>query len=652
MCRPARCEPKPLRRLSWRGCLSAWHLLFLLAGGAGTTQAADLIRLRTGHTVYTLDPATLKIDATSDGEAAVAVMPPLHDAQRASATQTDKGWRWTDTDGHTFTLSTEGDALRLVVTAGPEAHISWNLPPATDGTWLIPDGEGMAYRADDPFWHNAYAREHCLGGTTALSFPAWSYLTGTRAVTYALGDGLQSDLCLRQDGAVQARLDHDFSEGADTLDLLFTLQAPDPLAPALFYRQLMKTRGQFTGLTDKFVPDLPRLYGAPQAYVWGDGRDLAFLNDLKALGIGRITLSYDQDPNSPDHHLVGPDYLRKAYAMGYLAGPYESFDNAQPAAAADSPSAIWSPDLYPSGCIQKADGQVMAGFANRGCELSSAAVAAHPQAISPSSRYAAHVRDGASEVFVDVDAFGEFLHDYNPLRPMTMAEDRVNRLERLGMGIKTYHLVLGSENVTAWSSGVAHFSHGTAEAHVAPLWPIQSNHQRFGGYWPPQQPPLFFTPFTPTPVEARLLFGSADRLPLFEAVFHDSVIASDRWEVGMMKVTGVERQRFARALLYGTPTMWNLNRKELARVGPWLKAAHDDFRLAHGWKKPVALTGFAWLTPDRLVQQTRFADGRVLIANFGDAAWQGLGSDCVRLTVPRQPAVDLCPPPLPPPARP
>jgi hypothetical protein len=215
---------------------------------------------------------------------------------------------------------------------------------------------------------------------------------------------------------------------------------------------------------------LPRLFGAPQAYVWGDGRDLAFLDDLKALGVDRIVLSYDQDPRT-HKHVVGPAYLAKASALGYLAGPYEAFDNGQPEATADMPSAIWG-DLYPSGCLRDAGGQVVTGFANRGCAMSSEAIARHPGPPSPASRYAGHIADGASQVFVDVDAFGVFVEDHSPDHPMSMARDRVNRLARLGMAIDRFHLVLGSENVTAWSSGVAHYSHGTAQAHASAVWPL------------------------------------------------------------------------------------------------------------------------------------------------------------------------------------
>jgi len=616
--------------------------LALLLCSAAPAWAAPL-ELRSGDILYRLDPATLQIDAQTANGDTVAVMPPLHATEAVAPEAYGPGWRWSDNEGRKFLVSIEADALNLMITDARGARLEWPLPPATTGTWLVPDGEGMAYRASDPFWRAAYSDEECLGGTTLLSFPAWSYLTETRAVTYALSDGLLSELCLHDQDGIQAKLTHDFQDGALTMDLLFAVRKPELLAPALFYREAMQRHGEFKSFADKAVPDLSKLYGAPQAYVWGDGRDLAFLDDLKTLGIDRIVLSYDQDPKS-HAHVVKPDYLAKAVAMGYLAGPYDAFDNGQPQATADSPASVWPEDLYPAGCVIKADGQPMAGFADRGCYMSSQAIALYPPPSLPGQRYAGHVADGANQVFVDVDAFGEFFNDYSPVHPMSMVQDRSNRWLRMKLGIDTYKLVIGGENVTAWSSGVNHYSHGTAQAHVGAVWGIQSNRERFGGWWPQDRPGIFFKPFQPTPDEARTLFGPADRLPLFEVVFHDSVVAADRWEFGLMKVAGVERSRFARSLLYGTPTMWALDRQELARVGPWLKAAQDDFRTAHGIEAPVAMTGFAWLTPDRLVQQVTYVDGRVLTANFGAEAWQGLGADCVRVARPGQAAADLCPP--------
>ena len=623
--------------------IRTWPLLAALVGLMASAATAEPISLRAGAIAYAVDPATLEIQARPDGAATVPLMPPLHAPEAVTVAPEGDGWRWTDAEGRAFVLSVEGEALRLRISGPRGSNLAWSMPAATGGTWLIPDGEGMAYRADDAFWRAAYGKERCLGGTSLLSFPAWSHLDGTWAVTYALGDGLLSQLCLHDDNGLQARLKHDFGDGAQTLDLLLAPRPPEPLAPALFYRQVLKARGQFRSLADKATPDLPRLFAAPHAYVWGDGRDLGFLDDLKTLGVDRMVLSYDQDPRT-QKHVVGPPYLAKAKALGYLAGPYEAFDNAQPAATADMPSAVWSDDLYPAGCVQDAAGKVMVGFANRGCEMSSEAIVRRRGPFVPAERYAGHIADGASQVFVDVDAFGDFLEDFSPDHPMSFARDRANRLARLGLAIDKFKLVLGSENVTAWSSGVAHYSHGTAQAHASAIWPIQADQKRFGGYWPPERQGIYFAPFQPTPAEARALFAAADRLPLFEAVFHDSVVALDRWEFGLMKVPSEARPRFARALLYGTPTIWNLDRRELTRVGPWLKTAQDQFRQAHGEGPPIALTGFRWLTPDRLVQEARYADGRVLIANFGETRWRSLAPDCVRVTRPGQVPVDLCPP--------
>ncbi|CAL4868581.1 hypothetical protein MMA231_02869 [Asticcacaulis sp. MM231] len=303
--------------------------------------------------------------------------------------------------------------------------------------------------------------------------------------------------------------------------------------------------------------------------------------------------------------------------------------------------------LYPAGCVLDRTGKPVTGFAGMGCEMSSEAIVRAPGAFVPGARYAQHRAEGANQVFVDVDAYGEFYHDYSPDHPMTMMRDRDNRLARLSLGMTHYQLVMGSENATAWSAGVVHYSHGTAQAHVSIVWKVKNDKDRFGGWWPSDRLPLFFKTFTPTEDEARLLFGAADRLPLFDAVFHDSVIASDRWEFGLMKVSGMEGARFARALLYGTPTIWPLDRQEVRRTGPWLKAAHDDFRIAHGWNAPVALTGFRWETADRLVQTTSFADGRTLTANFSSTPFQGLATHCVRVKRPEKAAIDLCPPALP-----
>jgi hypothetical protein len=554
------------------------------------------------------------------------------------------GWRWSDGAGGEIAIRADGPDLSLAITRAGESTLSARLPsPSGDDIWIIPDGEGVAFAAADPFWRNEYRREQCLNATGGLALPAWGVQSGDATVTVMLADGLQSALCLRDEEGVQARLTHRFSAGAERLEILIHVGRADLLAPALAYRALLQRRGQLKRFADKQVPRLTRLYGAPHAYVWGDGRTLGLLDSLHTLGVARMLLTYDQNDDGPGP-LVGPEFLARARELGYLAGPYELFEAAQPPESAEMHYTNWGDELYPDGCIRDADGAVVTGFAGRGCHVSSEALRQRTTPPNPASRYARHQRGGAGTVFVDSDAFGGFRTDFSPAHPMTMARDRENLLARLNLGIQDYGFVLGSEHVHAWSHGVSHYSHGTAQIHPNAIWRLMRDRERVGSWHPPERPGSFFKRVTLDARETRALFGAADQLPLFEAAFHDSVVSTDRWGSPLTKFIGLERERFARALLFGTPTMWSLDAAELERAGLWLKAAHDAFRRAHGWDAPVALTGFSWLTPDRLVQQTRFADGREIIANLSDAPWRGIGPDCVRVARRRQAQFEVCPP--------
>jgi hypothetical protein len=627
-------------------CFLALLTACSLLGGCESLDAQDeMLRLRIAGTVYHIDPVTIEIQARRNGTTQLALPALLEAGKPWRRARDGAGWRWHDGAGAEIVVRPDGPDLSVSIARADESRFSARMPAAAgEDMWIVPDGEGLAFASGDPFWRNEYRNEHCLNGTGGLSFPAWSRIAGDAALTIMLADGLQSALCLRDEDGVQARLTHDFGPGAERVELLLHVGAPNPLAPALAYREMLRRRGLLKTLADKQVPLSTRLYGAQHAYVWGDGRALEFLDRLHALGIERMLLAYDQNPRAPRAGIAGPDYLARAHALGYLAGPYEAFENAQPPETTDASTSDWGDELFPAGCVRDRTGEIVKGFGGRGCELSSEALRQRTTAPNPGSRYAQHAQDGASHVFVDVDAFGNFNEDFSPAHRMTFARDRDNRLARLGLGASQYRFVLGSEHVRAWSHGVAHYSHGSAQAYARAIWRLLRDKERLGGWWPPERPASFFKPVALDAREARALFGAADQLPLFEAAFHDSVVSTDRWGFSLMRFEGLERQRFARALLYGTPTMWDLDKRELVRAGAWLKASHDAFRRAHGWNAPVALTGFAWLTTDRLVQQTTYADGRTIVANFTEAPWRGLGASCVRVTWPRERSVDLCPP--------
>lgn len=600
-------------------------LLGALTGLQGVSVITGTeVQLAEGDAHYRIDTATLAVDRMLPDGPPVPLMLPVEttgtvDALEASAARAS--WQWPET-GLAFLVRIEHESLVLQVTSDEPSELDWPLASPAAAEWAVPDGQGMIL----PAGHADLAG--CRAGSGALSYPAWAYLTAAHSGAYALSDGLQAEICWPEDAAGAVRLHYTFAPDTPALELALSAGPADPLAAARLYRERLQMRGGLITFADKQPATAPldRLFGASHAYIWGDGRSPAFLDDLEAAGIARILLAYEADGWD---EALRPAYLAAADAAGWLAGPYESFANAQPSGEADTVTADWG-DLFPQGCIVGEDGARHTGFAGRGCELSSEALRRREGAPNVASRYAGHASAGARHAFLDVDAFGSFYADHHPDHPMDRVRDRQNRLERMRSAIDDHDLVLGSEHVGGWAHGVTHYSHGGNSANLDAIWPLLRQRERFGGYWPEDRPRRYFQPAELTDAETEALFSPARRLPLFEAAFHDAMISTDRWEFGQAKFPALAPRRFALALLYGTPTLWHLDRRELARIAPQLRAAETAFREVHGTDAPAAMTGFEWVSNDRLVQRTSFADGLTVIANFSDAFRDGLEPDCVR----------------------
>jgi hypothetical protein len=123
-------------------------------------------------------------------------------------------------------------------------------------------------------------------------------------------------------------------------------------------------------------------------------------------------------------------------------------------------------------------------------------------------------------------------------------------------------------------------------------------------------------------VVAKYQLGQAYRLPLWELVYHDCVVAQWYWGDYNNKLPALWDKRDLFNVLYGTPPMFMFDRKL------WTQ---DKARFVQSYKNtcPYArqsayaeMTDHRFLTPDRSVQQTVFANGQTVTVNFGAAAWQ------------------------------
>ncbi|QIS15652.1 glycoside hydrolase [Nocardia arthritidis] len=540
---------------------------------------------------------------------------------------------WTYPDhGLTVTAAAERGRLRMTVHSDRDGRLVWPVTgadPAASALQL-PRGEGLSLPVADPFWNSAAAAlvDHSLDLTSGLTMPFWSYRLGDRGVSYLVPTDIGSTLTVSSvDGRLRARAEHAFDTRAETLDYTVTFAITDanPVAAAQDYRRWLIDHGQLTTLRDKIGrnPSIARLLGAFHAYVWGDGRTPDSVRQLHDLGVSRMWLGYDSgaDPMST----AAVDAAKQA---GYLAGPYDSYANAQDPATADNPSSSWPGRLWPQGCVRKADGTPESGFGNRGCYLSSQALAQDSAVLA--DRYARMTANGANTYFLDVDAAGEFFDDYSPDHPMNQRRDRENRLARMRTLAEDRRQVLGSEAAGAWAAPELAFDHGAQTPVTDKLWPLQRDRRVWGAWAPERAPKAFFQPVDLPADIAKAMFDPAYRIPLYETALHDSIVNVDRWELSYYKLPRQRTMRALTAMLNNTPLNLVLDRATITEHGPEIARLQGFFAPLHEAAGTLPMTKFDWLTDDRLVQRTVFGDNALTVtANFGAQPYGGLPAGCV-----------------------
>ncbi len=83
-----------------------------------------------------------------------------------------------------------------------------------------------------------------------------------------------------------------------------------------------------------------------------------------------------------------------------------------------------------------------------------------------------------------------------------------------------------------------------------------------------------------------------------------------------MKLSNVHVENELTQLLYNVAPLYHLSAATLERRLPLIQRQDAFFRPLHERLATQAMTNFSWLTKDRKVQQTTFADSTRLVANF------------------------------------
>ena len=348
---------------------------------------------------------------------------------------------------------------------------------------------------------------------------------------------------------------------------------------------------------------------------WGDGPSVKLLERFAERGLDRLWLGVDSWQDGFRH----PTAVAKAKELGYLIGPYDSYHSIHHPNEKDTwETAQFDLSLYETGAIVNADGTKNRGFKKKGYHLSP--LVAHPYVEDRVNGIVAQMPTDFNTWFIDCDAYGELFDDYSPSHRATQLDDMNARLARITWIRDTHKMVVGSEGGAAYSAATLHFAHGMTTPVIGwgdPDMTEKTSPYYIGGYWPPEAPAIHIKQ---VPLKLNYLYLYYDprfRLPLYQIVFHDSVVATHHWLSGSLKFENAIETLALLELLYNVPPLYHLNMAEFTKHQAWIQRHYAFFSPLHRQIGGQAMTDFEWLSDNRQVQRTAFGDTVELLANFG-----------------------------------
>nr|GGH96357.1 hypothetical protein GCM10011355_15070 [Aquisalinus luteolus] len=347
---------------------------------------------------------------------------------------------------------------------------------------------------------------------------------------------------------------------------------------------------------------------------WGGGLSSGLVEELQGAGIDTAWIGTANWLEALWH----PEAVKVAKDAGYLVGTYDSYASAHPEDLVDTwQTAQQGQEIYEAAAYTREDGRKVTGFAGRGVYVNPLEVRDYARtrmkAVSDAARF--------NSYFIDVDATGLSYNDYSEDHPTGRAEIIAELRDRIGYIANDLGLVTASENGTWLFSRDLVIGHGITTPPVGWMDPRMrergSEYYR-GTYWPPERPDIYFksTPL-PEPV-ADAMYAPRHRLPLFQIALHDSIITSHHWEYGSLKPVGQRDRIGLTQILHMVPPLYHLHDSVLKRDMPLIQAYHEVWGPLHAELWDQQMTGFEFLSEDRLVQRTEFADGTALTVNFAN----------------------------------
>ncbi|MBM3859945.1 MAG: hypothetical protein FJ395_09880 [Verrucomicrobia bacterium] len=360
-------------------------------------------------------------------------------------------------------------------------------------------------------------------------------------------------------------------------------------------------------------PNVDLLVGAANIWCW-DKDPVSIVKELKAAGIERILWSHSAKPNE----------IAAMNDLGVLTSRYDIYQDVMDPATFPKLRGVhgdWTTEAWPKDIMINSRGDWIRGWQVTGKdgEMYPCGVTCDKEALKyAEKRVPADLATHPYKCrFIDTTTASPWRECYAPAHPLTRSESRHWKMELLRLMSEKFKLVVGCETGHDAAVPFLHYFEGMLS---------------LGPYRIPDAGRRMQVILDEVPERvAKFQVGERYRLPLWELVYHDCVIAQWYWGDYNNKLPAIWDKRDLFNVLYGTPPMFMFNRDI------WTKN-RDRFVQSYRAIAPVAratgyseMTDHRFLTPDRAVQQTSFANGVTVTVNFGATPFDNIPAGGFRI---------------------
>ncbi len=510
------------------------------------------------------------------------------------------------------------------------------LIPEKGDLALIPAGEGFAFPVDDP--SIPILPERAWFGTQVWHMALIASLRGEAWIALAPEEGVDASVRneRRKEGLLHSQLCWEAQQGEWGYERAVRFLAGDSGGLNAFcgaYRAFRESLGQVVTLREKRekVPQLDRLIGASDFWIWPDNYE-NFMYGTED--------NADLTPGAPDILRIAEELkaggCRKALMgiffagdrsvareiterTGFLSAKYDNMEDELPGDVAPliSPARIRECDYtarrmryWPADTVRCAEGGFALAWALRGRDgVMHYQNRTCPYFVEKYTREEvpdAARRYGFSAWFFDVMGCGSS-ECASPEHPLTRRECVSKRQDALRVLAESGLISGTEEGAEPYLSSFCY-----CEGKMSPAL-YRINYRESG-----RRKAHLYTPEEHEKVFDAFMLNPRYRIPLWELVYHDCAVSYWYWGDSSNCCPELLPLRDLFNVLYGQPPLYSFH------VSDWTEWKDRLLESALRASRTAELTGyermlsFEYLSKDRLVQRTAFANGVSVMVNFSE----------------------------------